>query len=150
MLHARPRCRGVDWDGWRTGYAKRCVQVALQKLLRWDLSVAERGSRQAVFRGGGAVGGQIAISNVAPSQAVFRGGGAVGGQIAISNAAPGHVPVKEALFELLQTFVFLRGHMPRRIDAAARRLVVLLSWLKFIRVFILRRRCSSFCRLLSF
>jgi len=55
----------------------------------------------------------------------------VGGQIAISNVAPSHVPVKEALFELLQTFVFLIGHMPRRIDAAA-------------------RRCSSFCRLLSF
>ena len=31
------------------------------------------------------------------------------------------MPVKEALFELLQTFVFLIGHMPRRIDAAARR-----------------------------
>ncbi len=28
------------------------------------------------------VGGQIAISNVAPGQVVFRGGGAVGGQIA--------------------------------------------------------------------
>ena len=61
-----------------------------------------------------------------------------------------HVPVKEALFELLQTFVFLIGRMPTRIDAAARRLVVLLSWLKFIPVFHLRRRCSSFCRLLSF
>ena len=45
---------------------------------------------------------------------------AVGGQIAISNVAPSHVPVTEALFELLQTFVFLIGHMPRRIDAAAR------------------------------
>jgi hypothetical protein len=34
----------------------------------------------------------------------------VGGQIAISNVAPSYVPVKEALFELLQTFVFLIGH----------------------------------------
>jgi hypothetical protein len=48
---------------------------------------------------------------------------AAGGQIAISNVAPSHVPVKEALFELLQTFVvFLIGHMLTRIDAAARRL----------------------------
>ena len=115
-----------------------------------QIAISKVAPRQAAFRGGGAVGGQIAISKVAPSQAVFRGGGAVGGQIAISNVAPGHVPVKEALFELLQTFVFLRGDMPRRIDAAARRLVVLLSWLKFIQVFHLRRRCSSVCGHLSF
>ena len=43
-----------------------------------------------------AVGGQIAISNVAPSQVVFRGGEAVGGQIAESNVAPRHVPVNAA------------------------------------------------------
>ena len=92
-------------------------------LCQWGASrdMMDTGEQRST-RVGGAVGGQIAISKVAPSQVVFRGGGAVGGQIAISNVAPRHVPVKEALFELLQTFVFLIGHMPRRIDAAARRL----------------------------
>ena len=46
------------------------------------------------------------------------------------------MPVKEALFELLQTFVFLIGRMPTRIDAAARRRdSILLGLLLVLRVF---------------